>query len=70
MISLLDVANLFMFYSGVLMISPAYRDRSVLRGYNFLGTVLISLVITFMLGFNAQEGYWLSFVLTLPNYGY
>lgn len=66
----MDVANLFMFCSGVLMISTAYRDRSVLRGYNFLGTVMISLAITFMLGFYAQEGFWLSFVLTLPNYGY
>lgn len=70
MISLLDVANLFIFCSGVLMIFTAYRDRSVLRGYNFLGTIMISLAITFMLGFYAQEGYWLSFILTLPNYGY
>ena len=70
MFSLLDVANLFMFCSGVLMFYTAYRDRSVLRGYNFLGTALISLAITFMLAFYAQEGYWLSFFLTIPNYGY
>ena len=70
MISLLDVANLFMFCSGVLMISTAYRDRSVLKGYNYFGTIMISLAITFMLGFYAQEGYYLSFILTLPNYGY
>ena len=70
LISLLDVANAFMFCSGVLMIYTAYMDRSVLRGYNFVGTILISLAITFMLAFYIQEGYWLSFFLTLPNYGY
>ena len=52
------------------MVYTAYMDRSVLRGYNFMGTVLISLAITFMLAFYAQEGYWLSFFLTIPNYGY
>jgi hypothetical protein len=66
----LDVANVFIFCSGILMVYTAYMDRSVLRGYNFVGTVLISLAITFMLAFYAQEGYWLSFVLTIPNYGY
>ena len=59
-----------MFCSGVLMFYTAYMDRSVLRGYNFLGTFLISLAVTFMLAFYAQEGYWLSFFLTLPNYGF
>ena len=70
LISLLDVANLFMFCSGVLMFYTAYKDRSVLRGYNFAGTVLISLAVSFMLAFYAQEGYWLSFILTIPNYCY
>lgn len=70
MISLLDVANVFMFCSGVLMFYTAYMDRSVLQGYNFAGTGLISLAVSFMLAFYAQEGYWLSFLLTIPNYGY
>ena len=59
-----------MFCSGVLMFYTAYMDRSVLQGYNFAGTVLISLAVTFMLVFYAQEGYWLSFILTIPNYCY
>jgi hypothetical protein len=64
------VANLFMFCSGVLMFFTAYKDRSFLQGYNFTGTVLIWLAVTFMLIFYAQEGYWLSFLLTIPNYCY
>jgi hypothetical protein len=52
------------------MVYTAYKDRSVLRGYNFTGTVLISLAISFMLAFYVQEGYWLSFFLTIPNYSY
>ena len=70
MISFLDVANVFLFGSGFLMLYTAYRDRKVLRGYNLLGTVLIVLAITFFLVFYIQEGYWISFALTLPNYGY
>jgi hypothetical protein len=59
-----------MFCSGILMFYTAYIDRSVLQGYNFTGTVLISIAVTFMLAFYAQEGYWLSFLLTIPNYCY
>ena len=70
LISLLDVANVFLFGSGFLMLYTAYRDRRVLRGYNLLGTMLIVLAVTFFLAFYVQEGYWISFILTLPNYGY
>lgn len=70
MIFLLDVANIFMFGSGFFMFYTAYKDRNVLKGYNLPGTILISLAITFMLAFYAQEDYWLSFVLTIPNYSY
>jgi len=70
LISLLDVANIFMFGSGFFMFYTAYKDRNVLTGYNFPGTLLIALAVTFMLAFYAQEDYWLSFVLTIPNYSY
>lgn len=70
MISFLDVANVFLFASGFLMLHTAYKDREVLRGYNLLGTVLIVLAITFFLVFYIQEGYWISLALTMPNYGY
>jgi hypothetical protein len=70
LISLLDVANIFFFGSGFFMFYTVYRDRNVLRGYNFLGTMLIALAVTLMLAFYAQEGYWLSFVLIIPNYSY
>ena len=70
MISFLDVANVFLFASGFLMLYTAYKDREVLRGYNLLGTVLIVLAITFFLVFYVQEGYWISLALTMPNYGY
>jgi len=69
-ISLLDIANTFLFGSGFLMLYTAYRDRNALRGYNFLGTMLIVLAVTFFLAFYVQEGYWISFILALPNYGY
>ena len=55
MISLLDVANIFMFGSGFFMFYTAYKDRNVLRGYNFPGTILISLAITVMLAFYARK---------------
>jgi hypothetical protein len=51
LISFLDVANVFLFASGFLMLYTAYKDREVLRGYNLLGTVLIVLAITFFLVF-------------------
>jgi hypothetical protein len=67
---LLDAGNLFLFFSGFLMLYTAYRDRKVLRGYNLLGTILIVLAIGLALSFYAQQGYWLSFALTLPNWSY
>ncbi len=67
---LLDAGNVFLFLSGFLMLYTAYRDRKVLRGYNLLGTVLIVLAIGMALAYYAQQGYWLSFALTLPNWSY
>jgi hypothetical protein len=68
--SLLDASNLFFFFSGFLMFYTAYRDRKALRGYNLLGTIIIVLAITLALAFYAQQGFWLSFALTLPMYIY
>ncbi len=65
---LLDAGNLFL--SGFLMPYTAYRDRKVLRGYNLLGTALIVLAVGLALAYYAQQGYWLSFALTLPNWTY
>ena len=67
---LLDAGNLFLFLSGFLMLYTAYKDRKVLRGYNLPGTILIVLAIGLALAFYAQQGYWLSFALTLPNWTY
>jgi len=67
---LLDAGNLFLFLSGFLMLYTAYKDRKVLKGYNLLGTLLIVLAIGLALAYYAQQGYWLSFALTLPNYTY
>jgi hypothetical protein len=67
---LLDASNLFFFFSGFLMFYTAYRDRKALRGYNLLGTIIIVLAITLALAFYAQQGFWLSFALTLPMYIY
>jgi hypothetical protein len=67
---LLDAGNLFLFLSGFLMLYTAYRDRKILRGYNLPGTILIVLAIGLALAYYAQQGYWLSFALTLPNYTY
>ena len=67
---LLDAGNLFLFLSGFLMLYTAYKDRKVLRGYNLPGTILIVLAIGLALAFYAQQGYWLSFCLTLPNWTY
>lgn len=70
MISLLDVGNVFFFTSGFLMLYTAYKDRKVLKGYNLLGAIQIVLAVTFFLAFYIQQGFWLSLILTLPNYGY
>jgi hypothetical protein len=67
---LLDAGNVFLFASGFLMLYTAYKDRKVLRGYNLSGTVLIVLAISLFLCYYAQQSYWLSFILTTPNYGY
>jgi hypothetical protein len=67
---LLDAGNLFLFLSGFLMLYTAYKDRKILKGYNLLGTLLIVLAIGLALAYYAQQGYWLSFALTLPNYTY
>jgi len=67
---LLDAGNLFLFASGFLMLYTAYKDRKVLKGYNLTGTILIVLAIGLALAYYAQQGYWLSFTLTLPNYNY
>jgi hypothetical protein len=70
MFSLLDVGNFFLFISGFLMIYTAYKDREVLTGYNFTGTVMLATGISFVIVFYLQEGYYISTVLTLPNYFY
>ena len=66
----LDIGNAFLFISGFLMIRTAYHDRNILQGYNLTGSLLLATGITFALIFYAQMGYWLSILLTLPNYGY
>jgi hypothetical protein len=68
--TLLDVGNVFLFASGFLMLHTAYKDRNVLKGYNLSGTMIIAVAISLFLAYYAQQGYWLSFTLTLPNYGY
>ena len=70
MFSTLDVGNFFLFLSGFLMIYTAYKDREVLTGYNFIGTLMLTTGITFVIIFYVQEGYYISTFLTLPNYGY
>jgi len=67
---LLDTGNVFLSLSGFLMLHTAYKDRRVLRGYNPLGTGLILLAIGLAMAFYAQQGYWASLALTLPNYAY
>ena len=68
--STLDVGNFFLFISGFLMIYTAYKDREVLTGYNFIGTLMLATGITFVIVFYLQEGYIVSTILTLPNYFY
>ena len=70
MFSTLDIGNLFLFISGFLMIHTAYKDRAIITGYNFIGTLMLATGITFVLIFYLQEGYYISTVLTLPNYLY
>jgi hypothetical protein len=70
MFTILDIGNLFLFISGFMMIYTAYKDRKVLTGYNFLGTVLLATGITFTIIFYIQEGYYISTLLALPNYLY
>jgi len=67
---LLDAGNVFLFVSGFLMLHTAYKDRNILKGYNLSGTLVIVLAISLFLAYYAQQGYWLSLALTLPNYGY
>ncbi len=67
---LLDLANVFLFASGFLMLFTAYKDRNVLRGYNLTGTLLIVTAISLFLAYYIQQGFLLSFFLTVPNYGY
>ena len=52
------------------MIYTAYKDREVLTGYNFIGTLMLATGITLVMIFYLQEGYYISTLLTLPNYLY
>ena len=70
MFTILDVGNFFLFISGFLMIHTAYKDREVLTGYNFIGSLMLATGITFTLVFYMQQGYYISTFLTLPNYLY
>jgi len=70
MFNTLDIGNFFLFISGFLMIYTAYKDREVLTGYNFLGSLMLAIGITFVIIFYLQEGYYISTFLTLPNYLY
>jgi len=67
---MLDIGNFFLFLSGFLMIYTAYKDREVLTGYNFIGTLMLATGITLVMIFYLQEGYYISTLLTLPNYLY
>ncbi|MCW4050959.1 MAG: hypothetical protein NWE89_14615 [Candidatus Bathyarchaeota archaeon] len=70
MLTTLDIGNFFLFVSGFLMIYTAYKDREVLQGYNLAGTLLLIIGISFALIFYAEQGYYISIFLTMPNYGY
>ena len=52
------------------MLKTAYKDRNVLKGYNLTGTLLITIGLSLMLSYFVQQGFWVSFFLTLPNYSY
>lgn len=66
----LDIGNVFIFISGFLLLNRAYRDRNILRGYSLPGTILLIIALTFTIFFYIQQGYWVSLVLTVPNYSY
>ena len=70
MFTLLDVGNFFLFISGFLMIRTAYRDREVLTGYDFIGSLMLAIGISFAMVFYFQMGYYVSILLTIPNYAY
>ncbi len=70
MFSTLDIGNFFLFISGFLMIHTAYKDREILTGYNFIGSLMLATGITFVIIFYLQEGYYISTFLTMPNYLY
>ncbi len=70
MFTMLDLGSFFLFISGFLMIHTAYKDRDVLTGYNFIGSLMLAIGISFSLLFYLQEGFWVSTLLTMPNYLY
>ncbi len=55
MFTMLDVGNFFLFISGFLMIHTAYKDRKVLSGYNFTGSLMLAIGISFVIIFYLQE---------------
>jgi len=67
---LLDIGNVFIFISGFLLLNRAYRDRNILKGYSLPGTILLIIALTFTIFFYVQQGFWVSLVLTVPNYSY
>lgn len=70
MFTFLDLGNFFLFVSGFLMIHTAYKDRDILTGYNFMGTLMLAIGISFVIMFYLQESFYVSAFLTLPNYLY
>ena len=67
---MLDVGNFFLFISGFLMIHTAWKDRDVLSGYNFTGSLMLAIGISFVIVFYLQQGFYVSTFLTPPNYLY
>ena len=47
MFTMLDLGSFFLFISGFLMIHTAYKDRGVLTGYNFIGSLMLAIGISF-----------------------
>ncbi len=70
MFTMLDLGNFFLFISGFLMINTAWKDREVLTGYNFTGSLMLAIGISFVIVFYLQQGFYVSTFLTLPNYLY
>ena len=70
MFTMLDIGSFFLFISGFLMIRTAYKDRDVLTGYNLIGSLMLTIGISFSIIFYLQEGFWISTLLTMPNYLY